>query len=291
MRRCTHRSLALIIASAIAMSAHLSAHAADTPHREHLGLQLYSLRAQFKADPLAALDLVKGWGITEVETWGGTGLAPAELRAALEARGLKPVAAHVGYESLEKDVAAAIAEVKAVGADLAFVPWIPHQDGFDASEAHKAARDFEKWGAAFRAAGIRFGYHIHGYEFSAGSKPGQTLFDEMVAMTTSENVSYEFDVFWAVHGGADPVALLKTYPGRWVALHIKDMRRGAETGLTTGHAPVEDQVVVGSGQIDMPAFLRAAREVGVTYYIIEDETTDPVANIPASAKYLRDLKL
>lgn len=259
--------------------------------REHLGLQLYSLRVQFKVNPLTALDLAKSYGVTYVETAGTAGMSPEAFLAELQARGLQPVAAHVSYDALLADPAAVIAEVKTLGAGFAFVPWIPHEGEFSAEHARAAGAHFERWGAAFREAGIRFGYHPHGYEFAAGFAPGSTLFDDMVALTTPENVCLEMDVFWVVHAGVEPVALLDKYADRWVAMHVKDMRRGAPTGLTTGGAPATDKVAVGEGQIDIAAVLRKAQEIGVRYYFVEDETPVPLKTIPASFAWLRQLEL
>jgi len=59
--------------------------------------------------------------------------------------------------------------------------------------------------------------------------------------------------------------------------------------LKTFFGPVADEVAVGTGQIDWPAVVRAAEEVGVQYYFIEDETSAPVQNIPKSLAYLRSL--
>jgi sugar phosphate isomerase/epimerase len=98
------------------------------------------------------------------------------------------------------------------------------------------------------------------------------------------------DVFWVVHGGGDPVALLNKYAGRWMGLHIKDIRKGAPTGLTSGSAPESDNVAVGTGAIDWPAVLSTAEKVGAKYFIIEDETSEPLTNIPLSLEYLRTLK-
>lgn len=70
--------------------------------------------------------------------------------------------------------------------------------------------------AAFRAAGVTFGYHTHGYEFVPGAKAGETLFDELVRLTDAKNVSFQMDVFWVYRAAADPMALLKKYPDRWV---------------------------------------------------------------------------
>jgi sugar phosphate isomerase/epimerase len=171
--------------------------------------------------------------------------------------------------------------------------WIPHgPEGLTAAHAHEVAANFNKWGAAFRAEGITYGLHPHGFEFVPfASEGGKTAFDIIVAETKPENVSFEMDVFWVFHAGVDPVALLKKYPTRWSLMHVKDIRKGAVTGLSTGHAAPIDNVAVGTGQIDWPAVLKTAQEVGVQHYLIEDETPTPLVCIPDSLKYLRALKL
>jgi sugar phosphate isomerase/epimerase len=74
-------------------------------------------------------------------------------------------------------------------------------------------------------------------------------------------------------------------------MHVKDLRKGAETGTHTGRAPATDNVPVGQGQIDWPNVLRTALAMGVVHFLIEDETTSPLECIPASLEYLRKLKL
>ena len=105
-------------------------------------------------------------------------------------------------------------------------------------------------------------------------------------------VAFEMDVFWVVHPGADPVKFLNKYPGRWQLMHLKDMRKGALIGLPKPEsAPETDNVAVGAGQIDWKAVLGTAEKIGVTYYILEDETPTPLQCIPVSLAYLRALKL
>ena len=58
----------------------------------------------------------------------------------------------------------------------------------------------------------------------------------LVAETTPEYVTFEMDVFWFVHGGADPVAYLQKYPDRFQLVHLKDLAKGAKRDLT-GRAP------------------------------------------------------
>jgi len=278
--------LALLASATVAGSAFADFH-------DHIGLQLWSLRATTQSKGLqASLDLARNWGIVELEGGGSVGsMKVGEIRAALDARGLKEVAMHASYEDLTKDVAAVIGDAKVLGAGMVICPWIPHTGDFNAELAKKAAADFDTWGAAFRAAGLRFGYHPHGYEFIPTATPGETLLDEIIRGTKPRNVTFEMDVFWVYHGGGDPVKLLEKYPKRWSALHVKDIRKGAPYGKPTGHAPDTDNVAVGSGQIDWKAVIGAAERIGVKHYFIEDESPDPLANIPLSVAYLRALKL
>lgn len=283
----TRLFLALFLAALIPASNALA------DFHDHVGLQLWSLRATTMAKGLpASLDLIKGWGITEIEAGGGIGnLTVEKYRAELDARGLKATSMHASYEALTKDVAAVIRDAQTLGAKVVYCPWIPHTGDFTAETAKKAAEDFDKWGAAFHAAGLKFGYHPHGYEFVPTGEENETLLDTIINGTKPENVTFEMDVFWVYHGGGDPVKLLNKYPKRWSALHVKDIRKGAPHGKPTGHAPDTDNVSVGTGDLDWKAIIGAAEKIGVKYYFIEDETPAPLENIPATLAYLKALKL
>lgn len=278
----------------VSVLATVSAFAAD--FRENVGIQLYSLQAQFKAKgPTEALDTVKNFGFTEVETWGGTGLTPEQLAKELKARGIKPVSSHVGYGDFQKDVNAVIANAKTLGVHYVIVPILGGRDLKD-EDAHKIAADFNTWGAALKAAGLQFGFHTHGAEFrpsAAGN--GETLFDIIMRETKSDLVIYEMDVLWTFQAGQDPVKLLNKYSGRWFALHLKDLRKGGPVGFDENgrnkRVEATDKVAVGSGQIDWPAVLGAAKKAGVKYYFVEDETTNPLETIPVTLAYLRGVKL
>ena len=281
------RLAALTLAAASAFAA-----APAVKFQDHLGIQLWSLRAQFKEKGAAALDLVQGYGLTEVETFGVPGLTAAQLAEELKKRGLRSTAAHMGVEGLRKDLKAAIADAKALGVMYVIVPALPHKNGFKEEDALKVAEEFNRYGQAFKEAGIRFGYHPHGFEFTATKAGGgEVVFDVLARATKPELVCYEMDVFWVTHAGQDPVKLLRKYPDRWVALHVKDMRKGTVTGLSTGSAAPTDNVAVGQGQLDWPAILRTAQDLGIRHYFIEDETPTPLQCIPDSLKYVRGLKL
>ena len=257
-----------------------------------LGLQLYSLREAFKRDVPGTLDKVQALGFRTAELYSSMPGEPAQVKEALAARGIVPVSGHFSYDALKKDPAASVAAAKTLGLKYAGVAWIPHEAGnFGEADVKRAAADFHQFAEAFKAAGIQFFYHCHGYEFRPVTEgASDTFFDLLARATKPELVSFEMDVFWVVHPGADPVKLLAKYPGRFPLMHVKDLRKGARTGVYTGHTELTDDVAIGTGQVDWPAVFRAAAKSGVQHYFIEDESPTVEEQIPRSLKYLETLK-
>jgi len=279
--------LALLALGMVAPAAELSG-----DFKGPLGLQLYTLRESFKTNVPATLDKVKALGFTEIEGGGDYGLGIENFKELLRERGLKMVSAGFGYDAMKRDITNAVHRAQAFGVKFAMCAWIPHNEsGFTEADARRAAADFNTWGAAFKQAGITFAYHPHGFEFRP-LKEGEerTHFDLLVGETKPAFVSFEMDVFWVTHPGQDPVKLLAKYPNRWVMMHLKDIRRGAPTGVHTGRAPHTDDVPLGTGQVNWPAVLKQAAAVGVKHYFIEDESAAPLEALPVSVKYLQGVQ-
>jgi len=267
----------------------------DTPPPAHagsftgpVGLQLYSLRDQFPKDVPGTMALVQGFGIREVELAGTSGLSPEKFKELLAANRLKPVAAHFDYKRLQDDPEGVAREAKALGLQYAGCAWIPHQDPFDEKQCREAAAVFNRAGEALAKHGLKFFYHVHGYEFQP--RGSGTLFDLLMTETQPQFVSYEMDVLWVLFPGQDPVKLLEKYDKRWELMHLKDLKKGVKTGALTGQTDVSNDVVLGTGQMDYPSILRTAQRVGVKHYFIEDESPASVAQIPQSIRFLKEVK-
>ncbi len=263
--------------------------AADQSFTGVTGLQLYSLRGQFKLRGVPwTLDRVKSFGITEVELAGTYDLKPEQFKAELEQRGLKAISGHFPYGRYKTDLEAVVAEAKTLGLQYAGCAWIDHKGSFDEAECQDAIATFNKAGEALAAAGIRFFYHCHGYEFE---KQGDgTLMDVLITGTKAKHVSYEMDVFWVVFPGQDPAALLNKYPDRWKLMHLKDLRKDVATGSLSGGTDVKNDVTIGTGQMNWPSILAAAQKIGVKHYFIEDESPTSEEQIPSSLSFLKNLK-
>jgi sugar phosphate isomerase/epimerase len=254
-----------------------------------VGVQMWSFREYLPKDLPGTLAKVRAMGFREVEGAGLWKRTVGELRAALDAAGLRCQSAHMGFERLRDDSAGAFAEAKALGATWVVCPWISHEKEFTREDALKSAEVFNKVATAAEAAGLRFAYHCHGYEMLPS--PEGTRFDTLAQNTDPKRVMFQVDVFHTLHGGADPVAFINRHAARVKSLHLKDLKKGVAITKGTGTATPDVDVPLGTGQVDWRAVLRAATKAGASLYYVEDESADPFGHIPQSLQYLKSLKL
>lgn len=254
---------------------------------QQIGLELYSLRNQFKTDVPGTLAMIKSWNIHEIEGGGTYGLPMDEYKKLLAQNNLTMVGVAAGFDSLAVNPQSAIDEAKAFGAKYIVCFWISHNgDAFTIEDAKKAVDVFNAAGKLAKANGLSFCYHTHGYEFQPYENG--TLFDYIVKHTDEQYVNYEMDVFWVKQPGQDPVALLKKYPTRFTLLHLKDRKPGTPDSQN-GQADEETNVILGQGDVNIAAIMKEAKKIGVKHYFIEDESSRSVEQIPQSLVYLKGL--
>jgi len=254
-----------------------------------VGLQLYSFRNQFAKDVPGTMAKVREMGFREVELAGTYGLSNAEFKKLLDQNGLKAVSMGAGFEQLENGVPKIINDAKAFGVKYVMCAWIPHQgDTFTLNDANVAVEVFNTAGKLMAEHGLKFCYHIHGYEFQK-MPDGNTYFDYLAKNLNPKYANFQLDVFWAKMPGEDPVALLKKYPKRFLLSHLKDRKPGTP-GTQTGHADVETNVTLGQGDIGISAFMKAARKAGIRHHFIEDESSRSMEQMLPSIAFLREAK-
>lgn len=252
-----------------------------------VGLQLYTLRDVLAQNVGFGLQCARNFGFREVELAGTYGVAPEKFHEMLGRFSLKAISGIFDYDRFVTDPQGIVAEAKALGLQFVGIAGMPHDGVLTEKECRQAAAAFNISGRYMADNSLKFFYHPHGFEFVPHGKA--TLFDLLVAETKPELVAFELDVFWAVHAGQNPVKLLRTYPDRWVLMHLKDLRQGVKTGLIDANEDSRNDVPLGSGQVDVPAVLQAASQIGVKHYFIEDESPSPITQIPQSVRYLESL--
>jgi sugar phosphate isomerase/epimerase len=268
----------LLIVLVTALSSQYENAIAQKPlYQAAFGVQTYTFRKSFPNGVAATLDSIKAMGFTEVEGSAGK-VTPEEFKKLCDERGLSIPSTGTGYDQLVKDPAAVAATAKILGASYVMTAWIPHTKGaFNLDNAKKAVEDFNAAGKVLKENGITFCYHVHGFEFQPYEKGNP------------EYVSFEMDILWTQFGGGDPVTLLKKYGDRWKLMHLKDLRKGVPKDLTGGTS-TENDVALGTGEIDIPGILKAANKIGIKHFFIEDESSHVNTQVPQTIAYLKSLK-
>ena len=278
-----------IIGLLINISILSSCYIKNSPLLPDPGVVSYTFRTQFQQDVPGTLDLIKEMGITNIEFSNLFGKTAQELKSMLDERGMVCTSYGVGYDRIVDEIDKVAQEAKSLGAKYVRVASIPFETPeFTIEDAERAVNDFNRVGRILRNHGLYFCYHNHGFEFWPYGEV--TLFDFIVQNTNAEYVSFEMDLLWTLLPGEDPVALLEKYPERFRLMHLKDLRKGVELGDLSGRTPVENDVVLGTGQIDFPSVLRAAQNTNIEYYYIEDESPDVINRVPESLEYITHIR-
>lgn len=270
---------AATIASAPLISSSAGAH--------EIGLQLYSLRNQFKEDVPSTFELIDKWDIDVVEGGGMLFDTPImEFKQLLDKNNIELVSVDTNLEELRDNPIAVAYKAKFFGAKFATFYWIPHGEGraFNIDDAKGAVEIMNKAGKVLKENGVTLQYHPHGYEFLPHEN--ELLIDYIIKNT--KNADFQMDVYWVKQGGMDPVKLLRKYPGRFKSLHLKDRRKGSPDS-TDGRSDPESNVVLGTGDVGISKVVAEAKKQGIRYFFIEDESSRAVLQIPESLKYLHKL--
>lgn len=250
------------------------------------GVVSFTFRNDFSKDVPGTLDYIKQMGISNIEFSNLFGKTASEMRALLDARGMVCTSYGVYYDALTNKTDAVIRDAKTLGAEFVRVGMIPHKGEFTVQQADAAVKDFNRVGQQLKESGIEFSYHNHGYDFTPYENG--TLYDYLIQNTNPAYVSFELDILWVHQFGQDPVAYLKKYPNRFRLMHVKDLKKGLAVGLDVKTSP-ENDVPLGSGQIDVKKILKQAKKSSVKYYYLEDENSNARAQVPLSIAYLKTL--
>lgn len=244
-----------------------------------VGVQLYMLRAQMRADVEGTLARIASTGYTEIEWWGNWGRTPAQLRALLDSHGLRSPAAHIDPRDLERDRLPALLDAAAaMGHKSLLVAWTPPEQRRSADDWKRVAETLNVAGTSAAAVDVRTGYHNHDFEFQRfGDQSG---FEILVDETDPNFVDIELDCFWAFKAGFQPLALLNAHKARIKYLHLKD----------SSGPPAHEQRDIGAGVIQWKPIIETGLANRVTNVFVEqDDPPDPWASAVAGREYMRTL--
>jgi sugar phosphate isomerase/epimerase len=245
-----------------------------------IGIQLYTVRRAFGADPADTIAKIAQLGYKEVEFAGYGGKTPAEIRDLLKQHGLTSPSTHLGLNVITANPQKTFDDAKIVGHEWLTVPSLPGGPKATVDDWKRIAAQFNAAAGQAKAAGLKFAFHNHNAEFR---KIGDVVpLDVLIQETDPSLVSFEMDIHWVVAGGADPIAYLTRFPNRFTMVHVKDSMGAAEN-----HRMVD----VGAGTIDFKKIFVQADKNGIKHYFVEhDGPADPMASAKASYDYLSKLE-
>ena len=239
-------------------------------NRYKIGLQLFSVRDAMAKNPLETLVKLKAMGYEDFETYGYDpqtnsiyGYEISEFKSLLDELQLTTTSGHYGFsdyfdadeQTLSWFVNRCIGAAKTLNSPYITWPWV-HPDRRNSEGFERLGHRLNRIGKQITEAGLGFAYHNHGYEFEDWN--GQTGFDILMEITNPDWVKLQMDMYWVVHSGKTPNALVAQQPGRFVMWHIKDMDK-----------QTRDYTELGNGSIDYTQALPNPEAAGLQYYYLE----------------------
>jgi sugar phosphate isomerase/epimerase len=251
-----------------------------------VGVQLYTVRGVLPEKPAETLKALDAIGYREIE--GTQGLLD-KIVPALQGTRLKPVSVHIDSKVVTQgspdDLARALDTFKTSGFSFVVFPYLPPPERGGLDVIKKLADTLNKAGEKCRAAGLRFCYHNHAFEFEP--MEGTTPFATLLGNTDPKLLAIEMDLFWVSVAGLDPAAILQKYKGRVPLVHLKDKAKDTPGRFNEGVARTAFKEV-GGGTMDWPRILKAAEASGVEHYFVEQDQTpaDPVESLKQSFAFV-----
>jgi len=256
--------------------------AAAKPQRrlEKFGFITSIVRKELEQDWRKGLEQASKCGFSQIESRYHQGESVQEYLRYVNDLGMRPSVGSVDFklEGLEKG----LDQIQQLGIDTAVSYW-PWKTGSDQprtpEDCKHSAEILNKMGEICKKRGVKLTWHNHDDEFIEMEEGGRA-FDYLMEHTEKDLVYSMMDVYWVAKGGADPVEYLKKYPGRYKAMHLKDMSLYTDAIDCVGH-----------GRLDFAAILREATDQGMENFSVEfDRVVNGMACLEHSGPYLKKLR-
>ena len=245
-----------------------------------LGLQLYCVRDEMKADPLSTLKQLAEMGYKNVEHADYVdrkfyGYAAKEFKKILTDLGMKMPSGHTvmgkqHWDATKKDFTDAwkytVEDAATLGQQFVISPWLDESLRKSYDDLKKQMEVFNKSGELCKKSGMKFGYHNHDFEFSQKLND-KTVYDIILQNTDPSLVMQQLDIGNLYNGGAKAIDIVRQYPGRFESMHVKD-----EILAAGGHEKYES-TILGKGIVNVKEVIELGRKSGGTiHFIIEQES-------------------
>ncbi|MCQ2982469.1 MAG: sugar phosphate isomerase/epimerase [Treponemataceae bacterium] len=213
-----------------------------------------------------------------------------DWKSLVSSAGLKTVAIHEDLGSIERDVAAVIAEAHRFETDTIVITGMYRFDYRNQNAVSDLCQRLNAAGKLLQAEGIQLLYHNHNIEWLDCG--GMTAYERIISETDPQFLNFEFDSFWPTEAGVDALQVMKDLGSRLRLYHIAD--RGSRVSKTP-MTPIlkSDSVELGTGNMNLPLFIEQAKTAGVQSIILESHRNwidkNPISSLEVSGAYLRSI--
>src|SRR5205085_6574867 len=180
-----------------------------------LGIQLYTVRDDMKADPSGTLQKLAAMGYHYVEHANYVdrkfyGYGAKEFRGLLDGMGLKMLSGHTRmdpqhWDESKKDFSDSwkytVEDAAVVGQQYVISPWLDASLRKTYDDLLHYMDVFNKCGELCKRSGMKFGYHNHDFEFST-VLDNKKVFEIILDHTDPELVAQQLDMGNLYNGGA-----------------------------------------------------------------------------------------
>lgn len=254
---------------------------AGTRRLKRVGIQLYTLRDDAKADLEGTLANIANAGYKDVELLSSMenfGYAPSRLRTVLDRLGLAAPSTHVGGEAFD-NLDREIDNAKILGHRYIVLASLPIEGQPTLDDYRRWADRLNEAGRHARQRGVWIAFHDEAWDFR--SIGGVVPYDVLVERTDPTVVRLQLDTGNLAIGGRDPLEYLQKYGSRYYLFHIKDVPQiGAE-----------HDTELGKGMIDFRTLLAGISNIDEKFLFVEQESYPgtPLDSVKRDYQYLSTL--
>lgn len=245
----------------------------------NIAVQLYTLRdyCQTEADLEQTLRKVREIGYEAIQVSGVGPIAPETIKRLADAEGLRICATHVSLDSLLHDFDNTVHKHKLWGCSYVGLGAIPSESRTSAEGYSAFAQLISEIGRKLKEHHLQFIYHNHHFEYEKFS--GKTGMDILQQETDPAAVGFELDTYWVQVGGVNPADAIRQVKGRMGVVHLKDLEILNDKQMFAE---------IGEGNLNFPAIIEACREIGVEWYVVEQDVCrrDPFESLAISFRNL-----
>ena len=228
-----------------------------------VGLELYSVRDALKQNVEGTVRAVAQMGYQGVEFYAPyfdwTENQTKQIRKLLDDLGIRCFSTHNNSTYVTKENIQRARDMNMIlGSNYVVVASAQPKPGLDGWKTVAEALNFAA--EQLEPSGLKAGYHNHRIEFIPIENQRPI---ELLAKSTKSSVMLQLDVGTCIEAAVDPVAWIRSNPGRIRSLHLKDWSPDSAKGYT---------VLFGEGEADWKNIFETAESAGgVEYYLIEQE--------------------